>query len=265
MTRPVNRRHLAGASGAALLIGLAGPAKAAELDGELLARVSDFVAFLAAERTAYGAMTEAQRRDADTQRHQAAFRGIASLEEVMAAEIARIPARTPEGARAKARALVWHHGGDDVAQAGWALGTGLFESLLADLTGSRCTLGAFPRARVFVAPNPDAAFLAHLDAYDALQAEANAILAACGDGDLGEQDKARLDSIYDAQQPAAEGMIASGCTTFSVRRRLAQTLARQGYWPASDSQWCDNPRWCAEDRLQALLVRSAIAATGDLV
>ena len=125
-------RSIAGAAGL-LLLGLAGPGKAAELDGELLDLVEQLVAHLAERRAKLTTMTDEEQGLAYHEQFVASLRGSPPLADVLAEKIAGIPTKTPEGVRAKARALVWQHGGSDAGPL-IPFGDGLFESLLADLT-----------------------------------------------------------------------------------------------------------------------------------
>ena len=67
----------------------------------------------------------------------AAWHGNVPAKDVLTETIARPLVRTPEGVRAKARALIWLHGGTDGGPI-MAIGDGLFEALLADLTSTPC-------------------------------------------------------------------------------------------------------------------------------
>lgn len=130
------RRSLAGVAGV-LVAGLAGSAAVAQPDAQLLALVDQLVSHFKAERAALAVMTEEEQGAFHQARFIASFRGEPPVANVMANRIARIPATTSEGQKAKARALVWLHGGSDAGPL-IPIGEGLLESLLADMTGTPC-------------------------------------------------------------------------------------------------------------------------------
>jgi hypothetical protein len=133
------RRDLFGTMGAMLLLTAveAGPAKAAELDGELIELSAEFVAWKRADHGAYAAMDEAQRQAACLARprpwSEAAHH---TPDRLLVTRIARMPARTPEGLRAKATALWWFYDGTDEWEPfGWRREDALLASVLDDVLG----------------------------------------------------------------------------------------------------------------------------------
>ena len=133
----LHRRSLAGVAGV-LVAAAAGSAKAASPDRDLLNLVDEFVAHLSGERASLAAMTPEQRDTHSHVRLIASLNGNKPTADTMAAMIARIPSRTPEGVKAKARALLWFHGGTDAGFPYTALGDGLFESVVAEVMGVPC-------------------------------------------------------------------------------------------------------------------------------
>ena len=103
MTGPVSRRSLAG--GAAALVMTAAPAAAAPgADAVLLARVEKFVAPKAEERDMLASLSDEDPATAHAYLLSLARKGEPTRFDRMAEAIAKLPARTPEGLRAKARA-----------------------------------------------------------------------------------------------------------------------------------------------------------------
>ena len=107
------RRTMFGTVGAMMLLTAAeaGATKAAELDGELLDLCAEYVAWCQADRLAYDVMTNEEREAA------ALISPVPWSDEaywtpgnVLMHEIAAIPARTPEGLRAKADVVAWGRG-----------------------------------------------------------------------------------------------------------------------------------------------------------
>ncbi len=97
MTGPICRRSLFGAPAGLLLLAApaAGPAKAAELDGELIALTARLEA-IEAEADAFPAVTNERWHE---------FDAVLDRYWDVADEIVAIPARTPEGIQCKARVL----------------------------------------------------------------------------------------------------------------------------------------------------------------
>ncbi len=103
------RRDLFGTMGALLLLTAAeaGPAKAAELDGELLALCDEAVALHKRQETAFDAMEEAGlllSNPANRPAWDAIYADTDTWHD-LCAEIADLPARTPEGLIGKAKVL----------------------------------------------------------------------------------------------------------------------------------------------------------------
>ena len=103
------RRNLFGAAGAMLLLSAAeaGPAKAAELDGELLAAIAQWEPW-ERERHAVEAL------DGDDPTYDARFDAYAEPWHECMQDIMDLPARTPEGIQGKTRvlrALLQNHAG----------------------------------------------------------------------------------------------------------------------------------------------------------
>ena len=132
-----SRRTLLGGSAASLLLvaSAAGEVKADELDGELIRLCQDYIAVVRAGRAAVAAMPLEQRRQHYTAASTAMIKGEDSAQDILARRIGAIPARTPEGLRAKARALNWRWGGDDARPFGILDGDPLLASLLGDVLG----------------------------------------------------------------------------------------------------------------------------------
>jgi hypothetical protein len=131
------RRSAFGQMGAALLLvaPAAGDAKAAELDGELLALCGEYVAMQRDERACVAAMTLDESRAFHAASTSAMFRDEPAPDELLLQRIGRLPARTPEGVRAKARVLVWFYGGNDDRMPHAFRQDRVLVSLLGDLAG----------------------------------------------------------------------------------------------------------------------------------
>jgi len=99
------RRSVFGQMGAALLLvaPAAGEAKAAELDGELLALCGEYVAIQRDERAAVAAMALEESRAFHAAHLSAMFRDGPTPAALLLQRIAGLPARTPDGVRAKAQ------------------------------------------------------------------------------------------------------------------------------------------------------------------
>ena len=133
------RRDLFGSMGALLLLTAAeaGPTKAAELDGELLAMCAEYVTLERDERTQREAMTEAERRAYDRSRPLPwSDEARHTPDKLLVRSIAKLPARTPEGLRAKASVLRWYYGGsDEECPFAWRPEDALLGSVLTDVLG----------------------------------------------------------------------------------------------------------------------------------
>ena len=135
-----NRRDLFSTMGAMLLLTAAeaGPAKAADLDGELLALCAEYVVWTRADRAKRSEMTLDEQQASNTASVAAMLSGDdhQAYDKRLVQQIARLPARTPEGLRAKATALWWYYGGGDGWEPfGWRREDALIASVLDDVLG----------------------------------------------------------------------------------------------------------------------------------
>lgn len=127
------RRTLLGAT-AALVVAPAVRAAPASADALVLARVDGLVTFLTEERAMLASLSDEDRAAAHACLRKLAREGKMTERDRRSVAVAKIPARTPEGLRAKARAATWDAGGDDTTLPRILLGAPLLTSLLADLT-----------------------------------------------------------------------------------------------------------------------------------
>jgi hypothetical protein len=137
MTARTTRRQVFGASAAMLLIGAteAGEAKAAELDGELIALCAESE-WLEADylRLCWASdWGHPKHGTAEQQAALAAFSAVGVRQQDVLAQIAALPARTPEGLGAKARAIHTFFG-DSPPEEGLPCGDALW-SLVCDVAG----------------------------------------------------------------------------------------------------------------------------------
>jgi hypothetical protein len=145
MAKHPQRRNLFGAGAAMLLLGAteAGPAKAQELDGELLAACARFLQaeakwrrlndLVCAAETTFGVHApEVGRAEAERDAH-----GLECHD--AAAAVCLLPARTPEGLRAKAQAVFAFYQ-PDPPEARSIVGPAMWQ-LVCEVAGQPCEYG----------------------------------------------------------------------------------------------------------------------------
>ncbi len=197
------RRDLFGTVGALLLLSAAeaGPAKAAELDGELLA-----------------CCAEADRLEAQADVLTAGWPSSGQCPRWMEADrlmdeaydlrerATELPARTPEGLQAKARLVLARLDADGLAGE-------IAQSLARDVlgkAGQTPPVGGHPRDSL---PHPDAQLLAACAAFDALE---RAYIALSGDHRAGSPEEAAVEAERDWLVTAQAPLVASMCELRAV-------------------------------------------------